>query len=207
MWRRSGASQRLVTIRHETASDREAVFRVEAAAFAEETEARLVDQLRDNGHSILSLVAEADDDMHRLAFSLAGLVMQLWTQRDPLQVIAPQLASSQSVDLWVDRPANRYDRDWNAAGLESRVAPRTEGGRAVGWTATSFLPWTALAAKAPQGTAVPPRPGDRWRFNVYRIERPNGPSDPDRDARYFAWSPTGERTFHVPAAFREIEFR
>ncbi len=111
------------------------------------------------------------------------------------------------VDLWVDRPANRYDRDWNAAGLESRVAPRTEGGRAVGWTATSFLPWTALAAKAPQGTAVPPRPGDRWRFNVYRIERPNGPSDPDRDARYFAWSPTGERTFHVPAAFREIEFR
>lgn len=48
-------------------------------------------------------VAEADDDMHRLAFSLAGLVMQLWTQRDPLQAIAPQLASSQSVDLWVDR--------------------------------------------------------------------------------------------------------
>jgi putative acetyltransferase len=48
----------LVSIRHETASDREAVFRVESAAFGEETEARLVDQLRDNGHSLLSLVAE-----------------------------------------------------------------------------------------------------------------------------------------------------
>jgi len=48
-------------------------------------------------------VAEADDDLHRLAFSLAGLVMQMWTQRDPLQAIAPQLAGSQAVDQWVVR--------------------------------------------------------------------------------------------------------
>ncbi|CAN7628518.1 CerR family C-terminal domain-containing protein [Acidovorax sp. LjRoot129] len=48
-------------------------------------------------------VAEVDDDMHRLAFSLAGLIMQLWTQRDPLQVIAPQLADSSAVDQWVER--------------------------------------------------------------------------------------------------------
>ena len=48
-------------------------------------------------------VPAADDDMHRLAFSLAGLVMQMWTQRDPLQAIAPQLAGSGAVDEWVDR--------------------------------------------------------------------------------------------------------
>ena len=48
-------------------------------------------------------VAVADDDMHRLAFSLAGLIMQLWTQRDPLQAVAPQLAGSGAVDQWVDR--------------------------------------------------------------------------------------------------------
>ena len=48
----------MVSIRHETASDREAVFRVEAAAFGGDAEARLVDLLRDNGHSILSLAAE-----------------------------------------------------------------------------------------------------------------------------------------------------
>ena len=48
-------------------------------------------------------VAEADDDIHRLAFSLAGLVMQLWTQRDPLQAITPQLAGSDAVDAWVER--------------------------------------------------------------------------------------------------------
>ena len=38
-----------------------------------------------------------------LAFSLAGLVMQMWTQRDPLQALAPQLAGSGAVDEWVDR--------------------------------------------------------------------------------------------------------
>ena len=48
-------------------------------------------------------VAEADDDVHRLAFSLAGLVMQMWAQRDPLQAVAPQLAGSHAVDQWVDR--------------------------------------------------------------------------------------------------------
>ena len=48
-------------------------------------------------------VPVVDDDMHRLAFSLAGLVMQLWTQRDPLMAIAPQLAGAEAVDPWVER--------------------------------------------------------------------------------------------------------
>lgn len=48
-------------------------------------------------------VAQADDDMHRLAFSLAGLVMQMWTQRDALQAIAPQLARPAAMDRWVER--------------------------------------------------------------------------------------------------------
>ena len=48
-------------------------------------------------------VPVVDDDMHRLAFSLAGLVIQLWTQRDPLVAIAPQLATAGVVDQWVER--------------------------------------------------------------------------------------------------------
>jgi hypothetical protein len=75
-----------------------------------------------------------------------------------------------------------------------------------GWTVVSFVPWASLATKAPVGTALPPRVGDRWRFNVYRIERPFGPAEPERDVQYLAWSPTGERSFHAPQAFREIEF-
>jgi uncharacterized sulfatase len=111
------------------------------------------------------------------------------------------------VDLWVDRPENRFDKEWNAVGLESRVRPRKgAAGRTTGWTVSAVLPWTALAAKAPPGTSLPPKPGDRWRFNVFRIERPGGPKDPDTGAQYLAWSPTGNRSFHVPLAFREMVF-
>jgi arylsulfatase A-like enzyme len=111
------------------------------------------------------------------------------------------------VDLWVDRPENRYDKEWDAAGLESRVHPtKDSAGRTSGWTVTSILPWRALAAKAPPGTALPPEPGDRWRFNAFRIERPGGPKEPEKDAQLLAWSPTGHRSFHVPLAFREMVF-
>ena len=102
---------------------------------------------------------------------------------------------------------NRFDKDWNAAGLESRVHPRKDAaGRATGWTAVSLLPWTALSSKAPSGTALPPKAGDRWRFNVFRIERPGGTKEPQKDAQYLAWSPTGNRSFHVPLAFRDLVF-
>jgi putative acetyltransferase len=47
-------------IRTETASDIEAVFRVNEAAFGEAVEAELVDALRANGHLVLSLVAEVN---------------------------------------------------------------------------------------------------------------------------------------------------
>jgi thiamine biosynthesis lipoprotein len=111
------------------------------------------------------------------------------------------------VDLWVDRHENRFDKDWNLTGLESRVHPRKDAaGRATGWTAVALLPWKALSAKAPAGTALPPKPGDHWRFNVFRIERPGGPKDPEKEAQYLAWSPTGNRSFHVPLAFRELVF-
>jgi Carbohydrate-binding family 9 len=111
------------------------------------------------------------------------------------------------VDLWVDRPENRFDKDWNAAGLQSRVHPRRDAaGGSTGWTVVAFLPWSALAAKAPAGTALPPKAGDRWRFNVFRIERPGGPGEPEKDAQFLAWSPTGQKSFHVPLAFRELVF-
>jgi arylsulfatase A len=111
------------------------------------------------------------------------------------------------VDLWIDRADGRFDRGWNIAGLESRVHARKDAeGRATGWSVVSVLPWGALAAKAPPGTALPPQVGDRWRFNVYRIERPGGPSDPEKGVLNLAWAPTGQHSFHVPEAFREIEF-
>jgi hypothetical protein len=111
------------------------------------------------------------------------------------------------VDLWVDRPENRYDKEWDAAGLDSRVHPRKDSaGRTSGWTVTSILPWRALAAKAPPGTALPPVPGDRWRFNVFRIERPGGKASPEKDAVFAAWSPPSVKSFHDAGAFRDLVF-
>lgn len=48
-------------------------------------------------------VARADDDMHRLAFSITGLLMNLWTQQDALQAIAPRLTQPKALPAWIER--------------------------------------------------------------------------------------------------------
>ncbi|HLG12329.1 MAG TPA: N-acetyltransferase [Dehalococcoidia bacterium] len=53
----------MLIIREETASDSEAVLRVERDAFGEDGEARLVEALRAAGRVLLSLVAELDGDI------------------------------------------------------------------------------------------------------------------------------------------------
>ena len=68
-------------------------------------------------------VTDVDDDMHRLAFSLAGLIMQLWTQRDPLQAIAPRLAGANAVDAWVERLTG-YGLSMVQGEMARRCAPR-----------------------------------------------------------------------------------
>ena len=100
----------------------------------------------------------------------------------------------------------RFDLSWNLEGLGTRViVQRDAGGRVTGWIAVGFLPWRGFASAA-TGATLPPRAGDQWRFNVFRIERPGGPKEPEKDALYLAWSPTGQASFHVPQAFRELEF-
>lgn len=48
-------------------------------------------------------VGRMDAEVHALAFSIASLVMQMWTQRDALEAIAPQLARPAAVDAWARR--------------------------------------------------------------------------------------------------------
>ena len=83
------------------------------------------------------------------------------------------------VDLWVDRPENRYDKDWDIAGLESRRPPRgrTPPGEAIGWTATAFVPWSGARAKAPAGhgaAAAAGRPLALQRLPHRAAGRPDG---------------------------------
>jgi hypothetical protein len=105
-------------------------------------------------------------------------------------------------------PSQEGDIGWNLAGLETRVHPRRDAaGKTTGWTATALLPWSGLRELPSARTvAVPPKAGDRWRFNVFRIERPGGPSAPETDGVFAAWSPPSVRTFHDAGAFRDLVF-
>jgi hypothetical protein len=104
-------------------------------------------------------------------------------------------------------PDKKGDIDWNLAGLETRVRAREGGPGAGGWTATAFLPWRGLRALPSAGrVALPPKPGDAWRFNVFRIERPGGRASPEKDAVFAAWSPPSAQSFHDAGAFRDLVF-
>lgn len=104
-------------------------------------------------------------------------------------------------------PDKQMDLGWDLAGLETRVHPLQDGGRTIGWTAVAFIPWSAFRSlPSAAGVRLPPRPDDRWRFNLFRIERPGGPQAPERDAVFAAWSDPGGASFHVPAAFRDLVF-
>ncbi len=52
-------------------------------------------------------IAKADDDVHRLAFSIAGLAVQMFVCRDVVEAIRPQLlAKSSAVDKWAGHLVN-----------------------------------------------------------------------------------------------------
>ncbi len=111
-------------------------------------------------------------------------------------------------DLVVVKPWPELHSDpaWDFAGVETRVVPyRGEQAGPDGWTATARLPWEGFRA-LPSRVMLPPKAGDRWRFNLYRIKRPHGPARPHDDVIHAAWSPTGGPSFHVPAAFRDFVF-
>lgn len=47
---------------------------------------------------------QADDDLHRLAFSIAGLALHMFVTRDVIDAITPQLIGSpQAIDVWTAR--------------------------------------------------------------------------------------------------------
>ncbi len=96
-------------------------------------------------------------------------------------------------------PADGTDYGWNCEGIRSAVVvdgtldDRTDVDR--GWTAELAIPFAGLGVRAP-------RPGQRWRANLYRIDL-----DP-KPAEFQAWSPTlyTPPRFHVPSRFGTIFF-
>jgi hypothetical protein len=111
-------------------------------------------------------------------------------------------------DLLVRTPWPKLASDcsWHWDGLESRVT-RPRGEVSGDWIATVVLPWHGLRAiPGASGSRLPPANGERWKFNVFRIKRPHGPADPEREAVYSAWSVPDGPSFHAPAYFRDLIF-
>ena len=75
------------------------------------------------------------------------------------------------------------------------------------WTAVACLPFVDFASLSPDVAAcLPVAADDVWLFNVFRIKRPYGPAEAERDAIYAAWSVPDAPTFHTPEAFRPLRF-
>jgi hypothetical protein len=134
------------------------------------------------------------------------------------------------VDLLIPRqPGRSTDASvaarWDIQGLQTAVSKYS-----AGWTVEIAIPWASLAEG---GASKAPRPGDRWRVGLYRIERPGGPGRAARigelqsklagvaegeqaelrkeldslqaTSQALAWSPT-RRSFHDPERFGVVEF-
>jgi hypothetical protein len=112
------------------------------------------------------------------------------------------------VRMLAGEPKKEIDLDWNLEGLTHRVhMNHGSKGQTIGWTAIALLPWVGFESLPPvRDVELPPRTGDRWRFNVFRIERPGGRDAPNLNVIFAAWSKTPGRSFHVPAVFRYLEF-
>jgi hypothetical protein len=107
------------------------------------------------------------------------------------------------LDLYVlNRPPRPFRGlfDWDSVGM--RHAVRVDGDARDpdsvdrGWSVEMALPWADFATAPHQ----PPRVGDVWRLNLYRIDRYQGQQE------LYAWSPTLCETFHVPQRFGELVF-
>lgn len=66
---------------------------------------------------------QADDGLHRLAFSITGLAVQLFVTRDIVQAIRPRLLDPQGIDAWLDQMVNHAEAMVNIEAAQRRIAP------------------------------------------------------------------------------------
>jgi predicted TIM-barrel fold metal-dependent hydrolase len=93
--------------------------------------------------------------------------------------------TNEKLDLTLNLPEK--DFGWSS-GFESCVAVDQT---AKVWYCEWRIPLTALGK-------TPPKPGARWRINLYRCDRAN--------QAFLAWHPTLDGSFHVPKRFGCLEF-
>jgi len=115
------------------------------------------------------------------------------------------------VDLYVLSAGKRLNGrmqgwfDWDFKNLTSAVYVDGDG-KNIGtkdkyWTVEVAIPFDDLW----ELSEIPPKDGDVWRMNLYRIER--GKPDDKNDDWYVAFNPTKRGSFHTPWEFGKFTFK
>ena len=129
-------------------------------------------------------------------------VVEVFLQADPshpsyIELEVNPLGTMLDIYLLDVRKPLRYE-SWNSEKLRwaVSVAGTVDGkGGDTGWTCEIALPLEDVVT----ARRLPPRPGDRWRLNLYRVEVRPAPA-------LLAWSPTRKDDFHMPAMFGWLVF-
>jgi len=129
-------------------------------------------------------------------------VVEVFLQADPdqssyIELEVNPLGTLLDIFLLDIRKPLRYE-SWNSHGIQWSVEVQGTVDGMPGdrfWTCEIALPMADIIP-APN---IPPEVGDRWRLNLYRVEKKPQPAG-------LAWSPTGKPDFHVPSQFGEIIF-
>jgi len=129
-------------------------------------------------------------------------VVEVFVQAEPrqtsyIELEVNPLGAMLDIFLLDIRKPLRYE-SWNSEKLQWAVrVDGTVNGKPGDreWTCEIALPLEDVIP--PPNT--PPKPGDRWRVALYRIEKLPAPAA-------LAWSPTMKKDFHVPSMFGEIVF-
>ena len=77
------------------------------------------------------VLARADDELHRLAFSVAGLALQIFITRDVIDAIRPKLLSSPAaIDRWIGSMID-FAAAMVAVEAERRARPKSAAGKSA----------------------------------------------------------------------------
>jgi hypothetical protein len=129
-------------------------------------------------------------------------VVEVFLQADPahpsyIELEVNPLGAMLDIFLLDIRKPLPYE-SWNSARLKWAVqVDGTVDGQPGDreWTCEIALPMEDVVT-APN---LPPKPGDRWRMNLYRVEAKPEPAA-------LAWAPTRRPDFHVPSMFGDLVF-
>lgn len=129
-------------------------------------------------------------------------VVEVFLQADPyrtsyIELEVNPIGTMLDIYLLDIRKPLRYE-SWNSQKLKWGVqvlgtVDGKDGDRE--WTCEIALPLEDIVT----AKNLPPRVGDRWRLNLYRVEQRPRPV-------LLAWSPTFKDDFHLPGKFGEIVF-